>query len=154
VYEFRVRVLLVLAAATAVLARPAEPARPPTVVVDPGHDRRLNTATEPIGPGSAQRKIKDGGGTRGVVTHTPEADVNLAVSLRLRARLRRAGIRVVLTRTRTEGTSMGNVARAEIANREHAALFLRVHADGSTNHGACGGAGRPTSTRAASARAA
>jgi N-acetylmuramoyl-L-alanine amidase len=28
---------------------------------------------------------------------------------------------------------MGNVARARIANRAHAALFLRVHADGSPN---------------------
>jgi N-acetylmuramoyl-L-alanine amidase len=44
--------------------------------------------------------------------------------------LTRAGVRVVMTRTRTAGTSMGNVARAEIANRARAALFLRVHADG------------------------
>jgi N-acetylmuramoyl-L-alanine amidase len=129
------RVLVCFVLAAAVLARTAAPAQPPTVVIDPGHDRRLNTATEPIGPGSAQRKIKDGGGTRGIVTRTPEADVNLAVSLRLRARLRIAGIRVVLTRSRTDGTSMGNVARAEIANRAHAVLFLRVHADGSTNQG-------------------
>jgi N-acetylmuramoyl-L-alanine amidase len=28
---------------------------------------------------------------------------------------------------------MGNVARARVANRERAALFLRVHADGSTS---------------------
>ena len=34
----------------------------PVVVVDPGHDARANLATEPIGPGSATRKIKDGGG--------------------------------------------------------------------------------------------
>jgi N-acetylmuramoyl-L-alanine amidase len=105
---------------------------PPIVVIDPGHDRYPNPATEPIGPGSAQRKIKDGGGTRGVVTGTPEAVVNLAVSLRLRALLRRAGVRVVLTRSRTAGVSLGNVARARIANRAGAALFLRVHADGSS----------------------
>jgi N-acetylmuramoyl-L-alanine amidase len=104
------------------------------VVLDPGHDLHANLATEAIGPGSPSRKIKDGGGARGVVTRTPEAVVNLAISLRTATLLRRAGVRVVLTRTRTAGVSMGNVARARIANRAHAALFLRVHADGSPNH--------------------
>ena len=108
---------------------------PSTVVVDPGHDRLANAQTEPIGPGSARRKIMDGGGTRGVVTGTSEAELVLDVSLRLRALLRRAGVRVVLTRDRTAGRSLGNVARAQIANRARAALFLRVHADGSTRSG-------------------
>jgi N-acetylmuramoyl-L-alanine amidase len=103
----------------------------PVVVVDPGHDLRANLATEPIGPGSSTRKIKDGGGTRGVVSGVPEADLNLAVSTRLATMLRRAGVRVVLTRTTTSRTSMGNVARAQVANRTRAALFVRVHADGS-----------------------
>lgn len=108
----------------------AQAADRPTVVVDPGHDARANPATEPIGPGAAIRKIKDGGGTRGVVTGIREADLALDVSLRLGRLLDRAGVRVVLTRSRTEGVSMGNVARARIANRAGAALFLRVHADG------------------------
>jgi N-acetylmuramoyl-L-alanine amidase len=103
----------------------------PVVVVDPGHDLRANLQTEPIGPGSATRKIKDGGGTHGVVTGLREADLNLRVALRLRSLLERAGVRVLMTRTRTAGTSIGNVARAGIANRAHAALFLRIHADGS-----------------------
>jgi N-acetylmuramoyl-L-alanine amidase len=123
-----VRALACLTAVAAALSgRPSTP----TIVIDPGHDRYPDPATEPIGPGSAQRKIKDGGGTRGVVTGTPEAVVNLAVSLRLRDLLRGAGVRVVLTRSRTAGVSLGNVARARIANRARAALFLRVHADGS-----------------------
>ena len=48
--------------------------------------------TEPIGPGSSTRKIKDGGGTRGVVSGLREAELNLSVALRLRAspRARRA----------------------------------------------------------------
>jgi N-acetylmuramoyl-L-alanine amidase len=117
------------------IAAAALGAAPPTVVIDPGHDRFANPQTEPIGPGSAQRKIKDGGGTRGVVTGTTEAVVVLDVSLRLRALLRRAGVRVVLTRSRTAGRSMGNVTRARIANRARAALFLRVHADGSSRSG-------------------
>ena len=112
-------------------AQAATPTR--VVVIDPGHDARANLATEPIGPGSATRKIKDGGGTHGVVTGIREPELTLDVSLRLRALLRRAGVRVVITRMRTAGPSMGNVARAEIANRTGAALFLRIHADGSTS---------------------
>ena len=103
------------------------------IVVDPGHNSRANLATEPIGPGSHTRKIKDGGGTRGVVTGTPESVVNLRVSLRLRNLLEADGYCVTMTRTRQTGVSMGNVARARIANRAHAALFVRVHADGSTD---------------------
>jgi N-acetylmuramoyl-L-alanine amidase len=121
-------VLAPLAAASVSVALAAGvSAAPPVVVVDPGHDLRANPATEPIGPGSAVRKIKDGGGTAG------EPQVVLAISLRLRTMLERAGVRVVMTRTRTAGTSMGNVARARIANRAGAVLFLRVHADGSSN---------------------
>ena len=113
-------------------------AAPPVVVIDPGHDLRANLQTEPIGPGSATRKIKDGGGTRGVVSGTTEAELNLAVSLRLRALLQRAGIMVKMTRTTTTGTSVGNVARAGLANRERAALFLRIHADGASSSSARG----------------
>ena len=105
----------------------------PVVVLDPGHDLRANPATEPIGPGSTTRKIKDGGGTRGVVSGLTEAELNLRVTLRLRRLLERAGVRVVMTRTKTAGRSIGNIARARIANRADAALFLRVHADGSAS---------------------
>lgn len=122
-----------MAGVATVFAGAAAAATPPVVVIDPGHDLRANPETEPIGPGSATRKIKDGGGTRGVVSGIPEAELNLAVSLRLRALLRAAGVRVVMTRTTTARTSMGNVARARIANRARAALFLRVHADGATS---------------------
>jgi N-acetylmuramoyl-L-alanine amidase len=114
------------------LLLPAAQARSqPVVVIDPGHDLRANPETEPIGPGSSTRKIKDGGGTRGVVSGLTEADLNMRVSLRLRTLLERAGVRVVMTRTRTAGTSIGNIARARVANQARAGLFLRVHADGS-----------------------
>jgi N-acetylmuramoyl-L-alanine amidase len=105
----------------------------PTIAIDPGHDLRANPATEPIGPGSKTRKIKDGGGTRGVATGTPEHVVNLQISLLLRDQLEGRGYCVVMTRTKSSGRSIGNVARARIANRAHAALFVRIHADGSTD---------------------
>jgi N-acetylmuramoyl-L-alanine amidase len=116
----------------------AEAAQQPVVVVDPGHDLRANPETEPIGPGSSTRKIKDGGGTRGVVSGLTEAELNLKVALRLRPLLERAGIRVVMTRTRNAGASMGNIARARIANRAGAGLFLRIHADGHPDSGVRG----------------
>jgi N-acetylmuramoyl-L-alanine amidase len=132
-----IRNVLVATVAVA-LCGTAQAAGPAVVVIDPGHDLRANPDTEPIGPGSATSKIKDGGGTRGVVSGIREADLALDVSLRLRALLRRAGVRVVMTRTRTASTSMGNIARARIANRAEAALFLRVHADGHASRGVRG----------------
>jgi N-acetylmuramoyl-L-alanine amidase len=129
-------VLAVALIATAMFVSPVSTSRAsgaPMVVIDPGHDRYGNSATEPIGPGSSTRKIKDGGGTSGVVSHTPEAVINLAVSKRLATLLRRAGIRVAMTRTTTSHVSIGNVARAQMANRLHASAFVRIHCDGSTS---------------------
>ena len=51
-----------IAIATAPAAEP-----PPIVCVDPGHARRPNLSREPIGPGSAILKLKDGGGAPGEV---------------------------------------------------------------------------------------
>src|SRR4051812_42245321 len=101
--------LLLVAAGSGGAAKPAKCTR---IAIDPGHDARANLATEPIGPGSSRRKIKDGGGTSGVVTHTPESVVNLKIGLRLRRRLVADGYCVTMTRTRNAGKSMGNVARA------------------------------------------
>jgi N-acetylmuramoyl-L-alanine amidase len=130
-----IRALVGLAAvlALAVSAGTSGAASGPVVVVDAGHDQYANPSTEPIGPGSSTQKIKDGGGTSGVVTGLREADLNMRVALRVRSLLQRAGVRVVMTRTRTDGVSMGNIARARIANRAGAALFLRIHADGSSD---------------------
>ena len=131
------RALAAAAAAAVLVLVPAAPRAQEEdctrIVVDPGHDSRANLATEPIGPGSDQRKIKDGGGTRGVVTGTPEHVVTLQISRRLRDVLTGRGYCVTMTRDRATGRSMGNVARARIANRANAALFLRIHADGSTS---------------------
>jgi N-acetylmuramoyl-L-alanine amidase len=101
----------------------------PLVCLDPGHARRPNLTTEPIGPGSRVRKIKDGGGAAG------EAVVVLEIGKRLRAVLLDRGYRVAMTRTGPDFTrgNGGNVARAKFCNRRHAALMIRIHADGSTN---------------------
>jgi len=101
---------------------------PPLVCLDPGHGTlpSVGGQTEPIGPGSTVRKIKDGGGAPG------EAPVALAIALRTRALLQRDGYRVAMTRTGPTYAG-GNVARARFCNVRHAALMIRIHADGSTD---------------------
>jgi N-acetylmuramoyl-L-alanine amidase len=99
------------------------------ICLDPGHGTppAVGMQREPIGPGSKVLKIKDGGGTDG------EAPVALAVALRTRALLLGRGYRVAMTRTGPtfrRGTG-GNIARAQFCNARHAALMIRIHADGS-----------------------
>jgi N-acetylmuramoyl-L-alanine amidase len=103
-------------------------APPPLICLDPGHGTipAIGRQTEPIGPGSTQRKIKDGGGT------IDEAPVALAIARRTRALLLRKGYRVAMTRNGPTYAG-GNIERARFCNVRHAALLLRIHADGSTN---------------------
>jgi N-acetylmuramoyl-L-alanine amidase len=71
-------------------------------------------------------KIKDGGGTAG------EAPVALAIALKTRALLKGDGYRVAMTRTGRTYAG-GNIERARFCNVRHAALMIRIHADGSTD---------------------
>ena len=98
------------------------------VCIDPGHGTAPAVAAqvEAIGPGSQTMKIKDGGGAPG------EAAVALAIARRTRAQLELLGYRVVMTRT-GPGYRGGNIARTQFCNAHHAALELRIHADGSTD---------------------
>jgi N-acetylmuramoyl-L-alanine amidase len=98
----------------------------PLICLDPGHGTipAIGRQTEPIGPGSNVLKIKDGGGAPG------EAPVALAIARRTRALLQRNGYRVAMTRTGPTYAG-GNIARARFCNVRHAALMIRIHADGS-----------------------
>ena len=100
----------------------------PVVCIDPGHGTvpAIGRQTEPVGPGSSTFKIKDGGGAPG------EAEVALRIAFRTSSLLKARGFHVVLTRT-APGYEGGNVARARFCNAHHAALMLRIHADGSTD---------------------
>src|SRR5438046_281033 len=100
----------------------------PLICLDPGHGTipAIGRQTEPIGPGSSQLKIKDGGGTAG------EAPVALAIALRTRGLLKRDGYRVAMTRTGPSYAG-GNIDRARFCNVRHAALMIRIHADGATD---------------------
>ena len=105
-------------------------AAPPTplICIDPGHGTipAIGRQTEPIGPGSSQMKIKDGGGATG------EAPVALAIALKTRALLKGDGYRVAMTRTGRTYAG-GNIERARFCNVRHAALMIRIHADGSAD---------------------
>jgi N-acetylmuramoyl-L-alanine amidase len=100
----------------------------PLICLDPGHGTipAIGRQTEPIGPASSMLKIKDGGGAPG------EAPVALAIAQRTRTLLQRDGYRVAMTRTGPTYAS-GNIARARFCNVRHAALMIRIHADGSAD---------------------
>jgi N-acetylmuramoyl-L-alanine amidase len=101
------------------------------ICLDPGHGTpaAVGRQTEPIGPGSSVRKIKDPGGAPG------EAAAALAIAKKTRTLLLRRGYRVAMTRTGPtfSYSTGGNVARAQFCNRRHAKLMLRIHADGSAS---------------------
>jgi N-acetylmuramoyl-L-alanine amidase len=102
------------------------------VVIDPGHQIRANTAPEPIGPGAKETKMKVTGGTSGVATGNPEYKLTLEASLILGQLLESRGVKVIFTRT-TNDVNISNRERAEVANKNAADLFVRIHADGSTD---------------------
>jgi N-acetylmuramoyl-L-alanine amidase len=98
------------------------------ICLDPGHGTppAIGRQREPIGPGSAITKIKDGGGAPG------ETDAVLAIAKRTQTLLLRRGYRVAMTRTGSTFRG-GNIERARFCNRRGAALMLRIHADGSSD---------------------
>ena len=98
------------------------------------HDRQPNFALEPLGPHSHTLVVKDAGGVSGIRSHTPSSVINLRIGLKLRDILQKAGYCTKMTRTKQTGVSLGNRARARIANQAHAALFVRISCDGNTNH--------------------
>lgn len=103
------------------------------ICLDPGHATapEVGRQREPIGPGSHELKLKDGGGAAG------EAPVVLAIARRTRALLLARGYRVAMTRD-GGGYRGGNRERARFCNARGAALMIRIHADGSSSPAAHG----------------
>ncbi len=102
------------------------------ICIDPGHQSRGNYDTEPVAPGSDEMKAKVSSGTAGVKTRIPEYRLVLEVSLKLRDALEGYGATVIMTRT-VNDVDISNAERAAIANDANADLYLRIHADGSTD---------------------
>jgi N-acetylmuramoyl-L-alanine amidase len=107
------------------------------VVIDPGHQSSTDQLLEPIGPGSTEQKARMTAGATGLMSGVPEYEINLEIATNLQKRLEAAGVRVVMTRT-TNDVDVSNAERAQIANRANADLFIRLHADSSTDPSAVG----------------
>lgn len=100
------------------------------IVIDPGHQERGNSAKEPIGPGASQTKAKVTGGATGNVLGIKEYELNLQLSMKLKAELEHRGYSVLMTRE-THAVDLSNAQRAQIANEANAAAFIRMHANSS-----------------------
>jgi N-acetylmuramoyl-L-alanine amidase len=116
--------------ATTVAANIAAQPKQHVVVIDPGHQAHSDLGREPVGPGSGIRKAKSTGGATGIATHVAEYEIALQISNNLASRLRKAGIKVVMTRT-TNDVNLSNAERATLANRSKADLFVRIHGNAS-----------------------
>ncbi|MFW2487450.1 N-acetylmuramoyl-L-alanine amidase [Clostridium chromiireducens] len=107
------------------------------VVIDPGHGTGGNREYELQSPDSSITKIKDGGGTQGVVTGVPEYVVTLKVAEKLKTLLEQKNYTVIMTKTQ-ESEAPGNIERAEVGNNNNADLVIRIHCDGMDNQSMTG----------------
>lgn len=122
---------------TPVVEEPQPTTNGHTIVIDPGHQTKDSSETEPVGPGASERKQKDTSGATGVVTGLREYELTLQVSNKLKEELEKRGYNVILTRTQNEG-EISCVERAEIANNANADAFLRIHANSVDSSSASG----------------
>ena len=98
------------------------------IVIDPGHSSDPADEDVPIGPGSGELKEADNIGAQSPYNGLMEYELNLQISLKLRDLLTKRGYKVVMVRTKNSG-SYSCIDRAQVANKNNAAIFLRVHAN-------------------------
>ena len=116
----------------------ADPAGQPFIVcIDPGHQAKGDGKSEPIAPGSGQRKARVSSGTAGVATKKAEYVVNLEASLLLKELLTEKGYKVCMTRE-SHDVNISNAERAELANKQGAHMTIRIHCDSINNGGKTG----------------
>ncbi len=126
---------LLLAVFSHPIAKAAESKTPPgkiMVAIDAGHQSRGNYNTEPIGPGAKVMKTKVSSGTQGTYTKIPEYKLTLVIAKKVRDELIDRGYEVYMLRDKNK-VNLSNKERAELANKSGADIFIRIHADGSTD---------------------
>jgi N-acetylmuramoyl-L-alanine amidase len=103
-----------------------------TIVLDPGHNggnwRHPAEVNRLVNAGTLMKPCDTVGAA--TLGGYPEATYTLDVATRLARLLRRAGARVVLTRTASTPWGPCITERAAIGNRAHAAVAISIHADG------------------------
>lgn len=99
-----------------------------TILVDPGHGKKVNMKLEKMAPWSNIKAIKSPIGAVGSYSNTPEYQINLEVGIKLKDILLKKGYNVVMSKTNLEDNPSG-IERAEIGNKVNAALAVRIHAD-------------------------
>lgn len=110
---------------------------PFVICIDPGHQAKGDPKSEPIAPGSGNRKARVSSGTSGVATKKPEYAVNLEAGLILKSLLEEKGYKVVMTRETNE-VNISNAERAQVANNAKADMTIRLHCDSIGNGGKSG----------------
>jgi N-acetylmuramoyl-L-alanine amidase len=111
---------------------PARPLAGKVVGVDPGHNGGNFTDPSAIDHQVWNGRAWEACDTTGTETDGgfTEAQFNIDVAGYLRADLRRAGARVVMTRTGNDGIGPCVDQRAEIINAAHANVAVDIHGDG------------------------
>lgn len=110
------------------------------VVIDPGHQGRGDSSTEPNGPGSSEpngpgsstMKARVTGGTHGTTTGVYEYQLTLVISQQLQAELENRGYTVYMTRT-SHDVNISNMERAQYATNVGGEIAVRIHANGVDN---------------------
>lgn len=125
------------ALALCVIPYHAEAKDPFVVCIDPGHQAKGDHRTEPIAPGSYERKARVSSGTSGVATKKAEHVVNLEAAMILKKMLQEKGYEVVMTRETAE-VNISNAERAQMANKVNADMTIRLHCDSIGNQGKTG----------------
>ena len=85
------------------------------ICIDPGHQEKGDSNTEPIAPGSYAKKARVSSGATGVATKKPEYILNLEASTVLKHILEDKGYKVIMTRE-SHDVNISNSERAIFAN--------------------------------------
>ena len=103
-----------------------------TVCVDPGHQRKSQEETVPLGPNFKKQSTTTFGMAQGKVTNRRESILVLEIGLQLRNALLAEGATVIMTRE-SQDVFVGMLERADIPNNAGADFVLRLHCNSRDN---------------------